>query len=184
MEADHRQIQTAHRREYRYSSITSLGLILSFASADNPNIDNVRRRPKHRPSRGNQMQVLITGGLGFIGSNLIRHFLKKYPNYTVINLDALTYAGHLENLLDEEKNPHYVFVRGSISDAELVNEIMSGAKFGPIDGILNLAAETHVDRSIVDPSVFVTTNVLGTQILLDAALTHGKSDGNRGGKDR
>jgi len=130
------------------------------------------------------MQVLITGGLGFIGSNLIRHFLKKYPNYTVINLDALTYAGHLENLLDEEKNPHYVFVRGSISDAELVNEIMSGAKFGPIDGILNLAAETHVDRSIVDPSVFVTTNVLGTQILLDAALTHGKSDGNRGGKDR
>jgi dTDP-glucose 4,6-dehydratase len=130
------------------------------------------------------MQVLITGGLGFIGSNLVRHFLKKYPNYTVINLDALTYAGHSENLLDEKKNPNYVFVRGSISDAELVNEIMSGAKFGPIDGVLNLAAETHVDRSIVDPSVFVTTNVLGTQILLDAALTHGKSNGTKGENDR
>jgi dTDP-glucose 4,6-dehydratase len=127
------------------------------------------------------MQVLITGGLGFIGSNLVRYFLKKYANYTVINLDAVTYAGHPENLADLEKNPRYKFVKGSISDTRLVNEIVSGAKFGPIDGILNLAAESHVDRSIIDPSVFVTTNVLGTQILLDATLRHGKSNGTSSG---
>jgi dTDP-glucose 4,6-dehydratase len=122
------------------------------------------------------MQVLITGGLGFIGSNLVRHFLAKYPDYDVINLDAVTYAGHPENLADLEKNPRYKFVKGSISDTNLVNEIISGAKFGPIDGVLNLAAESHVDRSIMDPAVFVTTNVLGTQILLDATMKYGKTD--------
>jgi len=124
------------------------------------------------------MQVLITGGLGFIGSNLVRHFLHKYPDYTVINLDAVTYAGHPENLADLEKNPRYKFVKGSISDTTVVNEIISGAKFGPIDGVLNLAAESHVDRSITDPAIFVTTNVLGTQILLDATMRYGKIEAN------
>jgi dTDP-glucose 4,6-dehydratase len=124
------------------------------------------------------MQVLITGGLGFIGSNLVRYFLKKYPDYTIVNLDAVTYAGHPENLSEVAENPRYRFVKGSISDTRLVNEIVSGKTFGQIDGILNLAAETHVDRSILDPTIFVSTNVLGTQVLLDAALTHGKSSQN------
>ncbi len=120
------------------------------------------------------MQLLVTGGLGFIGSNLIRYFLKKYPHYKIINLDAMTYAAHLENLADVASNPNYNFVHGSITDKELVNEIVSGKRFGKVDGIINAAAETHVDRSISGPSVFVETNVLGTQVLLDAALTYGK----------
>jgi len=127
------------------------------------------------------MQLLLTGGLGFIGSNLVRHFLKTYPNYTIINLDAVTYAGHPENLSDIEKDPRYKFVRGSIDDVKLVNEIISGQKFGPIDGVINLAAESHVDRSILDPSVFVKTNVLGTQVLLDATLRYGKQESTTGG---
>jgi dTDP-glucose 4,6-dehydratase len=127
------------------------------------------------------MQLLITGGLGFIGSNLVRHLLKKYPNYSIINLDALTYAGHLENLADIEiefgaeknKSPRYKFVRGRIEDVDLIDQIVSGKQFGKIDAILNLAAETHVDRSIEEPGIFVKTNVLGTQTLLDAALRYG-----------
>ena len=120
------------------------------------------------------MQLLLTGGLGFIGSNLVRYFLQQHPDYSIINLDAVTYAGHPENLSEVESNPRYKFVKGSIEDANLVDEIISGRKFGKIDGVINLAAESHVDRSIVDPSVFVRTNVLGTQILLDATLRHGK----------
>src|SRR5215468_1407221 len=127
------------------------------------------------------MQLLVTGGLGFIGSNLVRHLLKQYPNYTVINLDAVTYAGHPENLADIASNPRYKFVKGQIEDAKLINSIVSGERFGPIHGIINLAAETHVDRSIHDPAVFVNTNVFGTQVLLEAALEHGlrkaKKDG-------
>jgi len=119
------------------------------------------------------MQLLVTGGLGFIGSNLVRHLLKQYPNYTVINLDAVTYAGHPENLADIASNPRYKFVKGQIEDAKLINSIVSGERFGPIHGIINLAAETHVDRSIHDPAVFVNTNVFGTQVLLEAALAHG-----------
>ncbi len=124
------------------------------------------------------MQLLLTGGLGFIGSNLVRHLLQRYPDYSIINLDAVTYAGHPENLEDIEGNPRYRFVKGRIEDSALVNEIVSGRKFGKIDGIINLAAETHVDRSIHDPQVFVHTNVLGTQVLLEAAYQHGrKQDG-------
>lgn len=127
------------------------------------------------------MQLLLTGGLGFIGSNLVRHILKTQPDYSVINLDALTYAGHPENLADIERDPRYKFVRGSIADAELVGEIVSGRRFGPVDGIINLAAESHVDRSIADPSIFVRTNVLGTQVLLDAALKYGQQSGTTNG---
>jgi dTDP-glucose 4,6-dehydratase len=123
------------------------------------------------------MQLLLTGGLGFIGSNLVRHFLKTHPSYSIINLDAVTYAGHPENLSDIEREARYKFVRGSIADARLVAEIVSGRKFGPINGVINLAAESHVDRSIADPSIFLRTNVLGTQVLLDAVLKHGRKDG-------
>ncbi len=119
------------------------------------------------------MQLLITGGLGFIGSNLIRYIHKNHPDYKVINLDAETYAGHRENLEDLENDPRYTFVKGRIEDKVLVDEIVSGSKFGRIDGIINAAAETHVDRSITDPDVFVHSNVLGTQNLLEAAYRHG-----------
>lgn len=123
------------------------------------------------------MQLLVTGGLGFIGSNLVRHLLTRYPNYSVINLDAMTYAGHPENLKDIHNNPNYRFVHGKIEDEKLVRSIVSGEAFGPIQGIINLAAETHVDRSIADPAVFVQTNVLGTQVLLEAAFEFGLKNG-------
>ncbi|HEY9683806.1 MAG TPA: dTDP-glucose 4,6-dehydratase [Oculatellaceae cyanobacterium] len=121
------------------------------------------------------MQLLITGGLGFIGSNLVRHLLNRYPGYTVINLDAETYAGHHENLADFQNNPRYKFVKGEIQDAKLVDNIVSGRRFGRIHGIINLAAESHVDRSITNPAIFVETNVLGTQVLLEAAYRHGRA---------
>lgn len=128
------------------------------------------------------MQLLITGGLGFIGSNLVRHLLAGYPDYRIINLDAMTYAGHPENLQDIAENPRYKLVVGRIEDANLVNEIVSGKKFGAVHGIINVAAETHVDRSINDPSVFAHTNVLGTQTLLEAAFKYGRqSNGNEAG---
>jgi dTDP-glucose 4,6-dehydratase len=127
------------------------------------------------------MQLLITGGLGFIGSNLVRHFLKKYPTYSIINLDAETYAGHRENLADIENNPNYQLALGRIEDAAFVDEIVSGKKYGKIDGIINLAAESHVDRSISDPAVFVKTNIFGTQVLLDAAFRYGKGPDNKFG---
>lgn len=123
------------------------------------------------------MRLLITGGLGFIGSNLVRHLLKTYPEYEIINLDAETYAGHRENLEDVAKNPKYKLVVGRVEDAVLVDEIVSGKKFGAIDGIINLAAESHVDRSIEDSSVFVKSNTLGTQVLLEATLKYGRKDG-------
>lgn len=110
------------------------------------------------------MKLLITGGCGFIGSNFIRYILKKYPHYKIINLDSLTYAGNLESLEDVSKNPNYTFIKGDISDYNLVMELIDSC-----EGILNFAAETHVDRSITDPSIFVRTNVLGTQILLEAS---------------
>jgi dTDP-glucose 4,6-dehydratase len=112
------------------------------------------------------MKLLITGGLGFIGSNFIRHIMNKYPDYKVINLDKMTYAGNPENLRDIEKDPHYKFVRGCVTDENLVNELVSGEK---PDAIIHFAAESHVDRSIHGSLDFVLTNVMGTRVMLDAA---------------
>lgn len=124
------------------------------------------------------MQLLVTGGLGFIGSNLIRHLLKSHPDYSIVNLDAVTYAGHPENLEDISRDKRYNFVRGRIEDREVVNDIVSGKRFGPIHGIINVAAETHVDRSISDPGIFVSSNIFGTQVLLEAALKYGGQEKN------
>ncbi len=110
------------------------------------------------------MQILVTGGAGFIGSNFIHHWLKKYPDDKIINLDILTYAGNLENLRDVQNNPSYKFVKGDICDAKLVNDITSG-----VDLIVHFAAESHVDRSIIDSGDFIKTNVVGIRVLLDAA---------------
>jgi len=110
------------------------------------------------------MNLLVTGGAGFIGSNFVRYMLEKYPNYKVVNYDLLTYAGNLENLKDVENHPNYTFVKGDINNRELVDYLV---KTYGIDVIVNFAAESHVDRSITDPDIFVKTNVLGTQALLD-----------------
>jgi dTDP-glucose 4,6-dehydratase len=111
-------------------------------------------------------KILITGGAGFIGSHVVRLFLKKYPNYFIHNLDALTYAGNLENLSDVESLPNYQFVKGDITDEQFVNDLFAQESY---DAVLHLAAESHVDRSIKDPLAFVRTNVLGTGVLLNAA---------------
>jgi dTDP-glucose 4,6-dehydratase len=115
------------------------------------------------------MKLLITGGAGFIGSNFIHSVLEKYLNDEVINLDMLTYAGNLENVKRWDGDARYRFVKGDIGDAKLVDEVMRD-----VDVVVHFAAESHVDRSILDAGAFVRTNVLGTQILLDAALRHGK----------
>jgi dTDP-glucose 4,6-dehydratase len=109
--------------------------------------------------------LLITGGAGFIGSHVVRRFVKQYPNYHIYNLDALTYAGNLENLRDIEESPNYTFLHGDITDGTFVDKIFTRYKF---DGVIHLAAESHVDRSITDPLVFAKTNILGTIILLNA----------------
>jgi dTDP-glucose 4,6-dehydratase len=113
--------------------------------------------------------LLITGGAGFIGSNFILYVLKKYPEYHIINLDKLTYAGNLDSLESVEDHPNYTFVKGDICDEKLIDEITTRG----VGGIVNFAAESHVDRSIMDPGIFVRTNVLGTQVLLDAAKKYG-----------
>jgi dTDP-glucose 4,6-dehydratase len=110
-------------------------------------------------------KILITGGAGFIGSHVVRLFVNKYPNYQIYNLDALTYAGNLENLKDIEDKPNYTFIKADIVDAEQINRLFAEYKF---DGVLHLAAESHVDRSITDPLAFVRTNVIGTVNLLNA----------------
>ncbi|MCJ7577528.1 MAG: dTDP-glucose 4,6-dehydratase [candidate division Zixibacteria bacterium] len=112
------------------------------------------------------MKILVTGGAGFIGSNFIKYILSHYPHYEIVNLDKLTYAGNLDNLSDIEDNQNYQFIKGDICDQKLVERIVEDK----IDVIVNFAAETHVDRSIYDPKIFVETNVLGTQILLESAL--------------
>ena len=111
------------------------------------------------------MKLLVTGGAGFIGSNFIHYWLKNHSEDQVVNLDVLTYAGHLESLKDVEKNPNYKFVKGDITDPIIVKNVMSG-----MDVVIHFAAESHVDRSVIDPLTFVKTNVLGTTVLLDAAL--------------
>lgn len=114
------------------------------------------------------MKLLVTGGAGFIGSNFIHYWLKKYPNDSIINLDLLTYAGNLENLTDIETNPNYKFVQGDICDAELVNSLVKD-----VDAIIHFAAESHVDRSILNSADFIRTNVEGTRVLLEAAKNNG-----------
>lgn len=114
------------------------------------------------------MKLLVTGGAGFIGSHFIRHILAKYPDYQIINLDKLTYAGNLGNCADYERDPRYRFVRGDIADQKLVDKLADET-----DVIVHFAAETHVDNSISGPAVFLETNVLGTQSLLQAATKSG-----------
>lgn len=116
------------------------------------------------------MKLLVTGGAGFIGSNFVRYMVNKYPEYQIVNLDLLTYAGNLENLKDIENAANYKFVRGDIADREFINGLFKEEKF---DYVLNFAAESHVDRSITDPGIFVQTNIQGTLALLDAAKTFG-----------
>ena len=111
-------------------------------------------------------KILITGGAGFIGSHVVRRFVTRYPQYRIINLDALTYAGNLENIVDIERLPNYTFVKGDITDAAFITALFVKEQF---DGVIHLAAESHVDRSISDPLAFVKTNVIGTMNLLNAA---------------
>lgn len=110
--------------------------------------------------------ILITGGAGFIGSHVVRLFVNKYPNYKIVNLDALTYAGNLENLSDIDSFDNYSFVKGDITDYSFVSDLFQKHQF---DGVIHLAAESHVDRSISDPMAFITTNIVGTVNLLNAA---------------
>lgn len=122
-------------------------------------------------------KILITGGAGFIGSHVVRLFVNKYPDYQIYNLDKLTYAGNLKNLTDIEDKPNYTFVKADIVDAEAINNLFKEHRF---DGVLHLAAESHVDRSITHPLEFVNTNVIGTVNLLNAARDIWKEDGMDG----
>ena len=112
-----------------------------------------------------KLTVLVTGGAGFIGSNFLLYMINKYPEYKFINLDALTYAGNLDNLKGIAENPNYTFIKGDICDAKLIDRIF--VEYAP-NYVVNFAAESHVDRSITDPQIFLKTNIMGTQVLLDA----------------
>lgn len=115
------------------------------------------------------MKLLVTGGAGFIGSNFVLYMLRQHPGYKILNVDALTYAGNLENLKSVEGNPNHTFVKADITDAKAMDELIGKG----VDIVVNFAAESHVDRSILEPDIFVKTNVLGTQVLLDTAKKHG-----------
>ena len=124
------------------------------------------------------MNILITGGAGFIGSHVVRRFVKNYPQYQIFNLDVLTYAGNLENLKDVETAQNYTFIKADITDEQTINNLFTTHQF---DAVIHLAAESHVDRSITDPLAFAKTNVLGTMVLLNAfkKLWQDKWDGRR-----
>lgn len=117
--------------------------------------------------------LLITGGAGFIGSHVVRLFVNKYPDYRIVNLDALTYAGNLENLVDIKDRSNYIFEKGDITDEASIEQLFEKYQF---DGVIHLAAESHVDRSIMDPLAFIKTNVLGTAVLLNSAKKHWKDN--------
>jgi dTDP-glucose 4,6-dehydratase len=133
--------------------------------SNNSNSSNTSPSPLERVG---VRRILITGGAGFIGSHVVRLFVNKYPNYQIINLDKLTYAGNLENLKDIENKPNYTFVKGDIVDADFIQNLFLEHSF---DGVIHLAAESHVDRSISNPNEFVYTNIVGTLNLLNAAKT-------------
>ena len=116
------------------------------------------------------MKIIVTGGAGFIGGNFVHHMVNKYPEYQIINLDLLTYAGNLETLKPVEDKPNYKFVKGDIADRKFIFELFENEK---PDVVVNFAAESHVDRSITDPEAFVRTNVIGTTTLLDACREYG-----------
>ncbi|HSH51109.1 MAG TPA: dTDP-glucose 4,6-dehydratase [Bacteroidales bacterium] len=120
--------------------------------------------------------ILITGGAGFIGSHVVRLFVTKYPDYKIVNLDRLTYAGNLENLKDVEKAPNYEFVKGDIVDDDFIFELFEKYQF---NGVVHLAAESHVDRSIANPNEFIKTNIVGTLNLLNAAKANWKDKGGK-----
>jgi dTDP-glucose 4,6-dehydratase len=117
-----------------------------------------------------QITLLVTGGCGFIGSNFVKYMLEQYPDYTIVNLDKLTYAGNLENLSDIENHPRYHFVKGDICNR---SEVAGCFKQYQIDYVINFAAESHVDRSILGPAIFIETNVAGTNVLLEVVKEHG-----------
>lgn len=115
-------------------------------------------------------KILVTGGAGFIGGNFVHYMVDKYPNYMIVNLDALTYAGNLETCQPVEGKPNYKFVKGDIADREFIFDLFEKEKF---DVVVNFAAESHVDRSVKDPEIFIKTNVLGTQVLMDVSRAYG-----------
>lgn len=117
-----------------------------------------------------KQKILVTGGAGFIGGNFIHYMVNKYPDYLIVNLDALTYAGNLETCEAVEKKPNYKFVKGDITDREFIFNLFEKENF---DMVVNFAAESHVDRSVTDPEIFIKTNVLGTQVLMDASRNFG-----------
>ena len=115
-------------------------------------------------------KILVTGGAGFIGGNFVHYMVDKYPNYMIVNLDALTYAGNLETCQPVEGKPNYKFVKGDIADRKFIFDLFEKEKF---DVVVNFAAESHVDRSVTDPEIFIKTNIMGTQVLMDASRAFG-----------